>query len=192
MRVSFLTVFLLVAAAGSAVAASEPDRKAASSPQATKAGTAPLSKVSTAQAGRSAPGADFVMADGRKQDIEDFRSTPVLVNLWATWCAPCIAEMPALDRLQKRAGEKLVVLPISQDLGGWKAVNGFAKPGRFPNLRFAVDSDNDWAIAVKAAGLPVTILYDERGKEVWRVSGPIEWDKVSVAALLEWNQKARN
>lgn len=140
--------------------------------------------IDRSQSGKAGPGAAFVDRAEKPFRLADFKGTPVLVNLWATWCAPCRAEMPALDRLAAREKGKLVVLPISQDLEGWRAVDKFFAPGKFRALTPYLDQPNEWALALGAKGLPVSILYDAQGRELWRVNGPLEWDKPELAALL--------
>lgn len=141
-------------------------------------------KIDRTQAGKPAPDVIFVDRAGKPLRIMDFKGQPVLVNLWATWCAPCLAEMPALDRLAAREAGKLVVLPVSQDLEGWRAVDKFFAPGKFQALTPYLDQQNELALAVGAKGLPVSILYDAEGRELWRVNGPLEWDEPEVATLL--------
>ena len=155
---------------------------APAAPQATPAPAA--GKIDRSQAGKAGPAAAFLDRADKPVRLADFKGTPVLVNLWATWCAPCLAEMPALDRLAAREKGKLVVLPVSQDLEGWRAVDKFFAPGKFTTLKPYLDQPNDWALAVGAKGLPVSILYDAEGRELWRVNGPLEWDKPEAAALL--------
>jgi len=140
-------------------------------------------KATRAQAGTAAPAAEFADERGAKQTLAAYRGRPVLVNLWATWCVPCIAELPTLDRLQARTGKRLKVLAISQDLGGWRDIRRFAKPGLFPALDFRSDKDTNFAVALKAAGLPMTVLYDANGRELWRVNGSVEWDKLPDSAF---------
>lgn len=140
--------------------------------------------IDRSQAGKAGPTAAFVDRAEKPFRLADFAGQPVLVNLWATWCAPCLAEMPALDRLAAREKGQLVVLPVSQDLEGWRAVDKFFAPGKFKALTPYLDQPNEWALAVGAKGLPVSILYDAQGRELWRVNGPLEWDEPEVAALL--------
>lgn len=168
-------------------AATPADTQKAQTPQGTahapRSGARP-GTVDRSQAGRAGPAAAFVDRAEKPFRLADFAGQPKLVNLWATWCAPCLAEMPALDRLAAREKDKLVVLPVSQDLEGWRAVDKFFAPGKFRALTPYLDQPNDWALAVGAKGLPVSILYDAQGRELWRVNGPLEWDQPEVAALL--------
>jgi len=141
-------------------------------------------KIDRSQTGKPAPAAAFVDRSGKTVRIADFAGRPVLVNLWATWCAPCLAEMPALDRLAAREADNLAVLAVSQDLEGWRAVDKFFAPGKFKALTPYLDQPNELALAVGARGLPVSIVYDARGRELWRINGPLEWDGPEAARLL--------
>ena len=140
--------------------------------------------IDRSHAGEAAPAVVLEAKGGAKRGLAAFRGKPVLVNLWATWCAPCVAEMPALDRLATAAGGRLAVVPVSQDMEGWRAVDGFFRPGRFKSLTPLLDQPNDLALALGAKGLPLTVLYDAKGKEVWRINGPMEWDKPAAAKAL--------
>ena len=162
-----------------------PQGAARSAPTAAPAPAPRPGTIDRSQAGQAGPAAAFVDRAEKPLRLAEFAGQPVLVNLWATWCAPCLAEMPALDRLAAREKGKLLVLPISQDLEGWRAVDKFFAPGKFTALSPYLDQPNEWALAVGAKGLPVSILYDAQGREVWRVNGPLEWDKPEVAALLK-------
>ena len=136
-------------------------------------------------AGKAAPDLAFTTKDGADMRISDFAGRPVLVNLWATWCAPCKAEMPMLDRLSARLGEEAVVLPISQDMKGWEAITPFWDAAKLTALTPYLDADNAWLSAYpEAAALPTTILFDADGKEVWRVMGPADWAGEEVADLV--------
>ena len=139
-------------------------------------------RLDRSHAGTPAPTVKFTTHDGTPATLADFKGRPVLVNLWATWCAPCIAELPDLDGL---AGQgKLAVLTISQDLGGWRAVDKFWTPGKFKTLTPRLDAPGNYAQAVGAAGLPVSIFYDAQGREVWRINGPAKWTSTEVVAAL--------
>ena len=110
---------------------------------------------------------------------------PVLVNLWATWCVPCRAEMPALDALARAKAARLLVLPVSEDLEGWRAVAKVFTPAKYPSLTTWVDQPGNYAVKLGVAGLPVSILYGADGRERWRVNGPLKWGSAEVAAALE-------
>jgi len=107
----------------------------------------------------------------------------VLLNLWATWCAPCVAEMPTLDALADRLNGKLTVLAVSQDLEGAAKVDPFFRNARFTRLQPYRDPQASLSIAYQA-NLPTTILFDSTGKEVWRMYGSANWAGPSTAALI--------
>jgi thiol-disulfide isomerase/thioredoxin len=178
MRVAIGTL-LLTAALAACDGAPQADREKAAAPQPARAGA-----IDRSQAGSEAPAAAFVDRAGKKLRIADFRGRRVVVNLWATWCAPCLTEMPALDRLAAREKERLAVVAVSQDLQGWPAVDKFFTPGRFAALTPYLDQPNELLFAYKAGGLPLSIVYDERGRELWRIAGPLEWDTPETAKLL--------
>lgn len=159
------------------------DTRKAAAPQASQKAM-PAGKLDRRNAGKPAPAVSFTTRDGKSQTLADYRGKPVLVNLWATWCRPCVAEMPALDIMAQRLAGRVTVLPLSQDLAGWRAVDGFFKPGRFKALKPVLDKPGDFASEIGATGLPVTILYDAQGREVWRVSGPLAWEKPETDRLL--------
>lgn len=149
------------------------------------AGAGPkLSAIDRSHAGEAAPAVAFEAAGGKQTRLGDFAGKPVLVNLWATWCAPCLAEMPDLDALAKANAGRLTVLPISQDLEGWPAVTKFFASRGFAALKPYLDQPGNYAQKLDAKGLPLSILYDAAGKERWRVNGPLKWTSAEVAAAL--------
>lgn len=136
-------------------------------------------------AGQAAPKAVFTGADGRDVTLADFAGRPLLLNLWATWCAPCKAEMPTLDALAELEEGRISVIALSQDLEGRKPVAEFFKSADIGNLEPYTDSDNAMLAAFgNAVALPTTILYDSEGREIWRVAGGVEWDDAEMAKLL--------
>ena len=178
MRVVIATLLGVAALSGSA------DKASAAASQPRAAAAKPLGvRLDRSHAGTPAPATPFTTKDGKPATVADFRGRAVLVNLWATWCAPCIAELPDLDALAGRPGAP-AVLTISQDLGGWRAVDRFWTPGRFRRLIPRLDARGDYAQAVGAAGLPVSILYDAAGRERWRVNGPVAWTSAEAGVEL--------
>lgn len=136
-------------------------------------------------AGQPAPKAVFAGSDGRDVTLADFAGRPLLMNLWATWCAPCKAEMPTLDALAALEEGRISVIAVSQDLEGRKPVSSFFKKAGIENLEPYTDADNALIAAFgNAVALPTTILYDSDGREVWRVAGGVEWDDEEMAKLL--------
>ena len=127
----------------------------------------------------------FQAPDGSTVRLSNFIGKPLLVNIWATWCAPCIVEMPMLDTLATREKERLKVLVVSQDIQGAEKVVPFFARGDFQELEPYVDPENGLSFGFGSGLMPTTVLYDAQGKEVWRVIGAMDWDGAKAATLLE-------
>jgi thiol-disulfide isomerase/thioredoxin len=136
-------------------------------------------------AGTPAPAFTFENGEGQPTNMEAFRGRPALVNLWATWCAPCIIEMPSLDALAMREGDALQVVALSQDLEGRGLVTRFFGERSFRALEPNLDPQMQFMTRLKLDTLPTTILYDAQGKEVWRMVGMADWESERVARLLD-------
>ena len=136
-------------------------------------------------AGKSAPTATFTGEDDGEVRLSDFAGRPLLVNLWATWCAPCKTEMPTLDALALLQKRRVSVIAVSQDLQGRKPVLDFFEQAAIVNLEAYTDRDNALlAASGNNVALPTTILYNSQGREVWRVVGGVEWDDAKMVKLL--------
>ena len=136
-------------------------------------------------AGQKAPTARFAGADGQDVTLADFVGKPLLLNVWATWCAPCKAEMPTLDALAASEKDRMNVIVVSQDLEGRAPVVAFFEETGVKNLAPYTDADNAILAAFNnAIALPTTILYDSEGQEVWRIAGGVEWNDAGLAKLL--------
>jgi len=137
--------------------------------------------------GEAAPAATFKTPDGTPITLAKFHGVPVLVNLWATWCAPCVKELPTLDKLaaSHRVDGQLGVVTISQDSGPQLSVAAFLKKlnandlGAYQDDRMALSG----ALGPDTV-LPTSILYDANGKEVWRYVGDLDWTSPEAAKLL--------
>jgi thiol-disulfide isomerase/thioredoxin len=145
----------------------------------------PTGRLDRSRAGKLAPATGFEDPDGKPVNLADFRGRPLLVNLWATWCPPCIAEMPTLDALAAREGDRLKVLTVSQDLDGRDKVEAFFAKQGYRNLETWLDPQMALMEALKVDTLPTTILYDARGREIWRVVGMEDWASGRAALLLK-------
>ncbi|HEX8483517.1 MAG TPA: TlpA disulfide reductase family protein [Allosphingosinicella sp.] len=161
--------------------ASAPDQPGWSGPPQAPA----TGRLDRSKAGQAAPATVFEDPDGAPASLADFRGKPVLLNLWATWCAPCIAEMPTLDKLAAREADRLHVLTVSQDLDGREKVDAFFARQGYRNLETWLDPKMALMSELRADTLPTTILYDSRGREVWRVIGMEEWESGRAAVLIE-------
>ncbi len=138
------------------------------------------------------PLADIAFTDGTKaaRTLKDFAGKTVLLNLWATWCTPCREEMPALDRLQKALGsDKFEVVALSIDRGGVDASRKFLDSIKVESLKLYVDATARAGGALKAVGLPTTLLVDGQGREIGRYIGPAAWDGPDAKRLIEASLK---
>ena len=132
-----------------------------------------------------APEIAFTDTAGKPASLGDFEGKPAVVNLWATWCQPCIKEMPSLARLQARFAGALRVAAISEDHGGWKQVGPFIAKMKLDQLPIYLDPKADVAHAFHAPGLPTSIVLDAKGRVVGRVEGGAEWDSAKMLSAIE-------
>lgn len=127
----------------------------------------------------------FLDGAGAERSLADWRGRVVLLNLWATWCAPCRKEMPALDRLQQALGsERFEVVALSVDRGGAEASRKFLDQIDVKALGLYIDPTTKATSHLKAVGLPVTLLIDAEGREIGRLTGPAEWDSEDAKRLI--------
>ena len=131
------------------------------------------------------PEARFQDASGAERTLGDWRGKVVLLNLWATWCAPCRKEMPALDRLQKELGsDKFEVVAVSIDRTGLVGARKFLDETKVERLALYADPAARLGSTLKTVGLPVTVLLDTEGREIGRLLGPAEWDSEDAKRLI--------
>jgi thiol-disulfide isomerase/thioredoxin len=131
------------------------------------------------------PALKFEAESGRLQTLSDYKGAGVVLNVWATWCVPCQAEMPALDRLSAALkGDGIVVLPISVDDRGQSVVKKFYAAHDIEGLPILYDRKGSVRSALKASGIPTTAIIDRSGKLAGLVLGAVEWDAPASIALL--------
>ncbi len=128
---------------------------------------------------------NITVADGTNQPLPlaHFRGGVLLVNFWATWCAPCLKEMPYLDRLQgDLKGQPLLVMEVSEDKGGLPVAKAYLDRAKLTFLRPFTDPNGAAAEALNVQGLPTSFIVDKQGRLVQRVEGPYEWDNPAIVA----------
>jgi thiol-disulfide isomerase/thioredoxin len=132
------------------------------------------------------PKVAFVDADGKERTLDDWKGKVVLLNLWATWCAPCRKEMPGLDRLQGELGsDKFEVVAVSVDRTGIPGAKKFLDQIKVGKLAVLADPTARMGTTLRAIGMPATLLIDAEGREIGRLVGPAEWDTPEAKALIQ-------
>ena len=131
--------------------------------------------------GEAAPAIAFSDPAGKPTSIKAFAGKPVLLNLWATWCGPCVAELPTLDK----AAAGITVVAVSQDIGadGAAKAAAFLRAHGVTHLPPYADPETRLSVAY-AASLPTSVLYDSTGHEVWRMTGGMDWTSETAKQLL--------
>jgi thiol-disulfide isomerase/thioredoxin len=130
------------------------------------------------------PDFSFTDATGGTHSLAEFAGKGVVLNLWATWCVPCVAELPSLAALAAKLSG-VVVLPLSTDRGGAPVVQKFYASHGIAGLGVWLDPKGAAAEALHARGLPTTLLIDRQGRERARLEGGADWASAeAVAAIL--------
>lgn len=175
---------LLIACALIALASCQKPSQPASNETTTAAQGEPVKGVDRTHKGAAAPATAFKDPDGKATTLAAFAGKPTLVNLWASWCAPCVKELPTLDRLAKSKGGALNVVAVSQDNGPHASVVAFLGEHQVTTLKPYQDADMGLSGALNAEVLPTSVLLDANGKEVWRYVGDQDWTSADAAKLL--------
>jgi thiol-disulfide isomerase/thioredoxin len=186
----FLSRSLKLAVLGCAILAGGCDRQSGekAQPQASASASAKPEGLSgvldRSHKGSEMP--DFTLTDqsGKSAKLASFKGKPLLVNLWATWCAPCVVELPMLDKLAANKAGALKVLTVSEDMAQTEKVAPFLASKGFTHLEPWLDPKNDLAFHYEASTLPTTIFYDAQGKEVWRYVGGHDWTSPETTRML--------
>lgn len=137
------------------------------------------------EADAALPDISFTDSRGNAQEVADFRGQGLVLNLWATWCPPCVAEMPALDRLARMlAPDGILVLPLSSDRGGLPVVQAFYERTGVKALGIWLDPRGAAGRALGARGLPTTLIIDRGGRERARLEGDAAWDAPDFVSAI--------
>ncbi len=131
------------------------------------------------------PAISFVDLTGDTVSLAEFAGKFVLVNLWATWCEPCLREMPSLDRMQRHLADKITVVAISEDRGGSETVAPFIDKLGLKSFKTYLDPKSGAGRAFKVEGLPTSFLIDREGRVLGRVEGAAEWDSPKLLEVLK-------
>jgi len=181
---------LTLAILAAALATGGCDRQGAEEAQPAKEAERPAFNGTLDIASRGSRMPDFALSDpsGKVLRSAELRGKPVLINLWATWCGPCVLEMPMLDALAGEDGangnSRLRVVTVSEDIQGAEKVVPFFAKRKFAHLEPWLDPDNALSLHYATGILPTTVLYDKDGREVWRMIGGHDWSGPRTAAML--------
>jgi thiol-disulfide isomerase/thioredoxin len=179
--------FMLLACAALAIAGCHKSgQQAPTANQAASEPQAPVKGVDRSHKGKTAPDVTFDDPDRKETSLTEFTGKPLLVNLWATWCAPCVKELPTLDRLAQSHDKDgaLQVLAVSQDFGPHASVEAFLQTHKIRKLEAYQDAKSNLSTGLGAEVLPTSILFDAKGREVWRYVGDLDWTSPEAARLL--------
>lgn len=157
----------------------------AAQPEAAAAAGELTGTIDRSHAGQPMPAVELTDPAGATLATADLKGQPVLLNLWATWCVPCVTEMPMLDELAGELEDSVRVLTVSQDMNGAEAVVPFFAQRKLERLPQWLDPKNALAVAYGGgSGLPLTVLIDAEGNEVWRVAGGYDWSSAEARAMI--------
>ncbi len=132
------------------------------------------------------PPFDFADGNGATKSLADFKGKVVLLNIWATWCVPCREEMPALDKLETELGGKdFAVVAVNIDKGGPDKARAFLQETGATHLALYTDPSGKLFAALKAVGMPTTLVLDRDGKEIARLVGPADWSSPEAKRVVE-------
>lgn len=182
-RLAPLSALLLAAIAGGCHKQADPVPQAQPSAETAPPAATPVAP-DLSHAGKPIPDKEIRDASGAPAKLSDLKGKPLLVNLWATWCVPCVKELPTLDALAARENGRLQVVVVNEDLEGPRVVQPFLQRRPLKTLKPWLDTSNALMIPLKAASLPTTVLYDASGKEVWRITRDLDWTGAEAKRLL--------
>ena len=126
-------------------------------------------------------------ADGKTLSLANFKGKIVLLNFWATWCLPCIRELPSIERLQTKFSKNdFAVVAISLDRGGKRVANRLLKRLKLRKLVLYLDKENKSAKLLGVKFMPTTFIFDRKSRELGKLQGGVEWDSKEAVALIKY------
>jgi thiol-disulfide isomerase/thioredoxin len=180
-----LTVLLVLCGAALAVLIFRPSRQQYTSPPVAITAPQTLGQFIARDAPLPAPALTIATRSGEAKELADFKGAVVLVNLWATWCVPCVEEMPSLDRLQAKLGDTLKILAISEDRRGAEVVDPFLAKLGIKNLAIYLDPKSAALNEFAVQGLPTSFLINRDGMILGQLEGAAKWDEEPMLSLLQ-------
>lgn len=174
--------FLIIPLAVLALAACSKPEAPANEAKQSEAGV-PTKGVDRSQAGKAMPYAFLFNAEEEKVALAEASGKPLLVNLWASWCAPCVKELPTLEALSSRKGAPRVIA-VSEELAERASVDAFLKEHGIEALEVWRDPEMALTSKLGVQVMPTTVYYDASGREVWRYTGDLDWTGEEAAKLL--------
>ncbi|MDD9919995.1 MAG: TlpA disulfide reductase family protein [Alphaproteobacteria bacterium] len=148
----------------------------------------PLTQWQMSPAPQMAPEAMWIGPDGVPHQLSEYRGNVVLLNVWATWCQPCLAEMPTLDKLQRRYEQAgLRIIPVALDSSGFAKMDLFYRQARIRHLPLAADPSGRLLgpLVADSKSIPTTYVIDRQGKLIGSVVGAEDWFSDNVKKLVE-------
>jgi thiol-disulfide isomerase/thioredoxin len=149
----------------------------------TQAADEPSKGVDRSHKGEAMPDSSLFNADEDEATLAEAKGKPLLVNLWASWCAPCVKELPTLDALSRKPGAPKVIA-VSEDAGNRTSVEAFLESHKITDLEAWRDPKMSLSSALHVQVMPTTVYYDASGKELWRYVGDLDWTGEEAAKLL--------
>jgi thiol-disulfide isomerase/thioredoxin len=130
---------------------------------------------------------DWKNAKGETLSLNDFKGRVILLNFWATWCLPCIKELPSMERLQTKFKEdNFTIIAISLDRGGKSVAARLLKRLKLNKLTLYIDKENKSAQKLGVKFMPTTFIFDREGRKLGKLQGGIEWDSKNAEALIKY------
>ncbi len=137
-----------------------------------------LDAITRLPSGATLPAIQFFTPDNQKLTLAHYRGKGIVFNLWATWCGPCVAELPTLDRLAKiLAAKDILVLPVSSDAGGAASVRSFYDSHGINHLPILLDPGGVILQSWHVPGIPLTVIFDRNGHPRAKLLGATDWSK---------------